>query len=76
MEGPLCFGSFSQAVSEEKNFLNQPIRNKSRLWWPCLLTDRDEMNNIYREPSIDGQEDTKLIVKNTSFSSNNYGLRN
>ena len=23
------FGSFSQTVSEEKNFLNQPIRNKS-----------------------------------------------
>jgi hypothetical protein len=23
------------------------------LWWPCLLTDRDEMSNLYREPSID-----------------------
>ena len=34
-------------------FRNQPIRNKSRLWWPCLLTDRDEMSNLYREPSID-----------------------
>jgi hypothetical protein len=47
------FGSFGQAVSEEKNFLNQPIRNKSRLWWPCLLTDRDEMSNLYRGYSID-----------------------
>ena len=33
------FGSFGQTVTEEKNFLNQPIRNKSRLWRPCLLTN-------------------------------------
>jgi hypothetical protein len=32
---------------------NEPIRNKNCLWWPCLLTDRDEMNSLYREPSID-----------------------
>ena len=31
----------------------QPIRNKNRLWWPCLLTDRDEMSNLYRVPFID-----------------------
>jgi hypothetical protein len=37
----------------EKNFKNQPIRNKNRLWWPCLLTDQDEMSNPYRGPSID-----------------------
>jgi hypothetical protein len=23
------------------------------MWWPCLLTDRDEMSNLYRAPSID-----------------------
>jgi hypothetical protein len=40
-------------VSEEKNFKNQPIRNKNRLWWPCLLMDRDEMSKLYRGPSID-----------------------
>ena len=34
-------------------FRNQPIRNKNCLWWPCLLTDRDEMNNIYRGHDID-----------------------
>jgi hypothetical protein len=34
-------------------FRNQPIRNKNDLWWPCLLTDRDEMSNLYRGPSID-----------------------
>ena len=47
------FRSFGQVVSEEKNFLNQPIRNKNRLWWPCLLMDRDGMSNLYRGPSID-----------------------
>jgi hypothetical protein len=34
-------------------FRNQPIRNKNCLWRPCLLMDRDEMSNLYREPSID-----------------------
>jgi hypothetical protein len=47
------FTSFGQTVSEEKNFENQPIRNKNHLWWPCLLMDRDEMSNLYRGPSID-----------------------
>jgi hypothetical protein len=43
----------AKTVSEEKNFLNQPIRNKNCLWWPCLLMDRDGMSNLYRGPSID-----------------------
>ena len=30
------FDSFGQTVSEEKNFKNQPIRNKSHLWRSCL----------------------------------------
>jgi hypothetical protein len=47
------FGSFGQTVAEEKNFLNQPIRSKNRLWRPCLLVDRDGMNNRDRGPSID-----------------------
>ena len=34
-------------------FRTQPIRNKNGLWWPCLLTDRNEMGNLYRGPSID-----------------------
>ena len=34
-------------------FRNEPIRNKNCLRWPCLLTDRDEMSNLYRGPSID-----------------------
>ena len=46
------FGSFGQAVSEEI-FKNRPIRNKNCLWWPCLLTDQDEMSILDRGPSID-----------------------
>jgi hypothetical protein len=40
------FGSFGQVISEEKNFKNQPIRNKNCLWQPCLLMDRDEISDI------------------------------
>ena len=47
------FGSFGQAVSEKKIFLNLPIRNKNCLWRPCLLMERDEISNIYRGSSID-----------------------
>jgi hypothetical protein len=38
------FGSFGQEVSEEKIFLNRPIRNNNCLWWPCLLMDRDKIS--------------------------------
>jgi hypothetical protein len=45
-------------------FRNQPIRNKNGLWWPCLLTDRDEMSNIYRGPSIDASyQDSVPLAK-------------
>ena len=47
------FGSFGWAVSEEIFFRYRPIRNKNCLWWPCLLTDRDEMSNLHRGHSID-----------------------
>ena len=34
---------------EKIYFRNEPIRNKNCLWRPYLLTDRDEMSNIYLE---------------------------
>ena len=34
-------------------FTNQPFRNKNCLWRPCLLTERDEMSNLYRGHAID-----------------------
>ena len=33
------FRSFGHAVSEEKIFRNRPIRNRNRLWRPCLLME-------------------------------------
>ena len=47
------FGSFGQAVLEEKILKNRPIRNKNCLWRPCLLLDQDKISNLDRGPSID-----------------------
>ena len=44
-------------------FRNRPIRNKNCMWWPCLLTDRDEMSNLHRGHSIDvSYQGTKLTL--------------
>jgi hypothetical protein len=43
----------AKRLQRRRFFRNQPIRNKNCLWQPCLLTDRDEMNNRYRGPAID-----------------------
>jgi hypothetical protein len=57
-KGPFIDASYQVSVHlaktvSEKNLKNQPIRNKNRLWWPCLLLDRDEMSNLYKGPPID-----------------------
>ena len=54
------FGSFGQAVSEEKIFKNRPIRNKNCLQRPCLLMDRDKISNLQRGPSIDASYQVSL----------------
>jgi hypothetical protein len=41
---------------------NQPIRKKNRLWWPCLLMDRDGMSNLYRVPSIDASYQVSVYL--------------
>jgi hypothetical protein len=57
--GPAIDASHQVSVHLAKQFQRrrffriQPIRNKNCLWWPCLLTDRDEMSNLYRGPSKD-----------------------
>ena len=56
------FGSFGQAVSEEKIFKNRPIRNKNCLWRLCLLMDRDKMSNLYRGPSIDASYQVSVYL--------------
>jgi hypothetical protein len=48
---PPSFGSFGQAISEEKIYFNWPIRNKNCLWRPCLLIDLNQMSHLYREHS-------------------------
>ena len=42
-------------------FRNRPIRNKNCMWWPCLLTDRDEMNNLHRGHSIDASYQVSVV---------------
>jgi hypothetical protein len=43
-------------------FRNQPIRIKNGLWRPCLLTDREEMSNLYRGPSIDASYQVSVYL--------------
>jgi hypothetical protein len=43
-------------------FRNRPIRNKNFMWWPCLLTDRDEMSNLHRGHSIDASYQASVVA--------------
>ena len=36
----------TKRLQRRRFFRNQPIINKNCLWWPCWLTDRDEMSNL------------------------------
>ena len=57
--GPSIDASYQVSVAMAKQFQrrrffrNRPIKNKNCMWWPCLLTDRDEMSNLHRRHSID-----------------------
>jgi hypothetical protein len=56
--GPLTDASYQILIDVAKRlqrsfFRNQPIRKMNFLWWPCLITDRDKMSNLYRGPAID-----------------------
>jgi hypothetical protein len=42
----------AKRLQRRRFFRNQQIRNKNCLWWPCLITDQDEMSNLYRGPAI------------------------
>jgi hypothetical protein len=58
-KGPSIDASYQVSVylgklfQRRRFFRNQPIRNKNCLWWPCLLTNREEMSSLYRGTSID-----------------------
>ena len=43
----------AQWLQRKRFFRNRSIRNKNCLWWPCLLTDQNEMINLSRGPSND-----------------------
>jgi abortive infection bacteriophage resistance protein len=57
--GPSIYASYQVSFHlakrfQKKNFFrNRPIRNKICLWRPSLLTDQNEMSNLYRGLSID-----------------------
>jgi hypothetical protein len=50
----------AKRFQRRRYFRNQPIRNKNCLWWPCLLTDRDEM-------SIFTEDLTKMLSTKLRF---------
>jgi hypothetical protein len=41
----------------------------SRLWRPCLLTDQDEISNLYRGPSIDASYQVSVHLAKLSIFS-------
>ena len=43
-------------------FRNRTIRNKNCMWWPCLLTDWDEMSNLHRGHSIDASYQVLVVA--------------
>ena len=43
---------------------NEPIRNMNCLWRSCLLSDRDEMSNRYRGPSMDASYQVSIHLAN------------
>jgi hypothetical protein len=53
---------------QRRRFLrNRPIRNKNCMWWPCLLTDRDEMSNL-----LYGMSSMKMPISSWSVSKHGY----
>ena len=66
--------SYQVSVHMAKQFQrrrNRPIGNKNCMWWPCLLTDRDEMNNLHREHSIDASFQVSVVAMFVNRSGRN-----
>jgi hypothetical protein len=43
-------------------FCGLKIRNKNCMWWPCLLTDRDEMSNLHRGHFMDASYQVSVVA--------------
>ena len=52
-------------------FRNRQIRNKNCMWWPCLLTDRDEKSNLHRGHSIDASYQVSVVAMFANRSGRN-----
>ena len=52
-------------------FRNRSIRNKNCMWWPCLLTDQDEMSNLHRGHSIDASYKVSVVTMFVNRSEQN-----
>ena len=52
----------AKQLQRRRFFRNWPIRNKICMWWPCLLTDRDEMSNLHRGHSIDASYQISVVA--------------
>ena len=59
-----CQVSFHMAKQFQRRrfFKNRPIRNKNCMWWPCLLTNLDEMSNRHRGHSIDASYQVSVYL--------------
>ena len=57
--GPFIYASYkvsfhlAMQFQRKRYFRNRPIKKGNCLWRPGLLTDQNEMSNLYRGPSID-----------------------
>jgi hypothetical protein len=52
-------------------FRNRPIRNKNCMWWPYLLTDREEISNLHRGHSIDASYQVSVVAMFVNGSGRN-----
>ena len=52
----------AKQFQKRRLFRNRPIRNKNCMWWPCLLTDRDEMSNHHRGHSINASYQISVVA--------------
>ena len=59
-------------LCQSRRFLEiDQSEKKNCLWWPCLLTDRNEMSNLYRGPCKDASYQV-LIHLATRFQRRNF----